>query len=74
METLDRSDLRAYLDRIRFVGTLDPTLTTLGELQQAHCAAIPFENIDVVLRREIKLDLASVRDKLISAPRGRLPL
>jgi N-hydroxyarylamine O-acetyltransferase len=66
----DRLDLDAYLRRIDYVGELAADVDTLGRLHRAHAAAIPFENLDIVLGRRIELDLDSVQDKLVRRPRG----
>ena len=39
-------------------------------LHRAHCAAIPFENLDILLDRPIRLDLPSLLEKLVAARRG----
>lgn len=52
--------LASYLERIAFHGTARPDLKTLRELQQAHVYAVPFENLDVQLRRPVGLDLRSL--------------
>jgi N-hydroxyarylamine O-acetyltransferase len=63
-------DLEAYLDRIGRPQAGAATLATLAELQQAHCAAIPFENLDILLGRPIGLELAQLQAKLVSGGRG----
>ncbi|EOC0415520.1 arylamine N-acetyltransferase, partial [Cronobacter dublinensis] len=45
-----------YFARIGFTGEPLPTLATLNALHQCHTATIPFENLDVLLGREILLD------------------
>jgi len=65
-----RVDLDAYFARIGYVGPRTPTLATLRALQALHPAAIPFENIDVLLGRGIDLAPAAVDAKLIGARRG----
>ena len=42
----------------------------LRELQQAHVGAIPFENLDILLGRPVRLDLQSLQSKLVGARRG----
>jgi N-hydroxyarylamine O-acetyltransferase len=59
-----------YFERIGWRGRLEPTLDTLTALLRAHMARIPFENLDVLLGRGIRLDLDSVYDKLVAARRG----
>jgi N-hydroxyarylamine O-acetyltransferase len=63
-------DLPAYLSRIHWSGALEPTLQTLAALQQAHLAAIPFENLDVQMGRPIRLDVDSLQAKLVRGHRG----
>jgi len=76
-------DLDAYLARIgtdgaglktgnylRGRGSSDPGIETIAALMRAHMAAIPFENIDVLLGRGIRIDLESVAAKLVTARRG----
>ena len=66
----DSIDLDAYFERIRWGAPLRPDFTTLAALLQAHMAAIPFENLDVLLGRPIRLDLESLQRKLVQARRG----
>jgi N-hydroxyarylamine O-acetyltransferase len=66
----DRPDVDAYLRRIRFAGNVAPTYATLAALVRAHATAIPFENLDVLLRRPIRLDLDALQQKLVVARRG----
>jgi N-hydroxyarylamine O-acetyltransferase len=63
-------DLDAYLDRIRFQGQVPPVAETLGALHRAHLAAIPFENLDIMLGRDIAVDLESIQAKLVHGGRG----
>ena len=58
-------DLQAYLQRIGYDGGLDPTVETLTALHRAHVLSIPFENLDILLGRPIRLDLASLQAKLV---------
>lgn len=63
-------DLDAYLDRIGWRGGTDAGYETLAELVRAHMASIPFENLDVLLGRPVRLDIASLQAKLVDARRG----
>lgn len=63
-------DLDAYLARIGYAGPRAPTLETLRGLHRAHFYSIPFENLDVVLRRPIRLDPASLQTKIVGNRRG----
>ncbi|CAN0476623.1 unnamed protein product, partial [Phaeothamnion confervicola] len=48
----------------------DHSLAALGRLQSAHLTAIPFENLDVLADRGVRIDLASIEDKLVNGRRG----
>ena len=63
-------DVEAYLRRIGCAGPHGPTLETLRAIHAHHPRAIAFENLDPFLRRPVKLDLASLEQKLIRAGRG----
>jgi N-hydroxyarylamine O-acetyltransferase len=63
-------DLEAYLGRIGYSGGLEPDYAVLGAIHLAHATHIPFENLDILLKRPIRLDLASLQDKLVTAARG----
>lgn len=63
-------DIGAYFDRIRWAGEVRHDLATLSALLRAHMAHIPFENLDVLLGRPIRLDLDSLQAKLVRARRG----
>jgi N-hydroxyarylamine O-acetyltransferase len=63
-------DLDAYLRRIGYDGPLDPSHATLAALHSAHLAAIPFENLDLMLGRGVRVDFDSIQAKLVYANRG----
>jgi N-hydroxyarylamine O-acetyltransferase len=63
-------DLDAYLARIGHAGSRAPTLETLTALHAAHVASIPFENLDPLLGRPVRLDSASLQAKLVHGGRG----
>lgn len=63
-------DLPAYLERIAYRGQLQPSLAVLSALHLAHATHIPFENLDILQGRGIRLDLGSLQAKLIAAGRG----
>ena len=66
----DVLDLDAYRARIAYTGVLEPTRAVLDALHLAHASHIPFENLDVLLGRPIRLDLDSLQAKLIRGGRG----
>lgn len=69
---LDLLDLDAYLARIGYdrAVPLRADLATLTALHRAHATTVPFENLDVVLRQGIRVDLAGVQEKLVRQRRG----
>jgi N-hydroxyarylamine O-acetyltransferase len=62
--------LEDYLQRIGWAGGRDATYDTLAGLLRKHMTAIPFENLDVLLGRPVKLDLESLQGKLVRERRG----
>jgi hypothetical protein len=65
-------DLDAYFDRIQWGGSTSPNYETLAGVLRAHMSSIPFENLDVLLGRPIRLDLDGLQQKLVRAPRRLL--
>lgn len=63
-------DLDAYFKRIGYSGSRAPTLDTLKAIHYAHAVSIPFENLDVLAKRPILLDHASLQKKLVTDGRG----
>ncbi len=63
-------NLEAYLRRIGYNGDLQPTRAVLEALHLAHATHIPYENLDVLLKLPIRLDLESLQNKLVHADRG----
>jgi N-hydroxyarylamine O-acetyltransferase len=66
----DDFDLDAYFARIGWGGTVRRDLATVASVLRAHMARIPFENLDVLLGRPIRLDVEGVQRKLVQAGRG----
>lgn len=70
---LDSQQLAAYFRRIGLDITkmnLTPNFDLLATLHEHHVFSIPFENLSIFLEQEIKLDLESVFDKLVTQERG----
>lgn len=63
-------DLDAYFSRIGYDGPRTPTLDTLKAIHYAQAVSIPFENLDVLAKRPIHLDPASLQKKLVTEKRG----
>jgi N-hydroxyarylamine O-acetyltransferase len=63
-------DIDAYFARIQWCGSVRVDYATLAGLLRAHMRRIPFENLDVLLGRPIRLDPDGLQDKLVRAGRG----
>jgi N-hydroxyarylamine O-acetyltransferase len=63
-------DIDAYLKRIEYGGSLEPTAETLRSLHRAHLFAVPFENLDIPLGRPIILKESRLFDKIVNQHRG----
>src|SRR5947209_1474820 len=69
-EMLGDAELAAYFARIGYAGPREPTLAVLRGIVAAHATSIPFENLEVLLRRGVKLDAEALFDKLVERRRG----
>jgi arylamine N-acetyltransferase len=63
-------DLGAYFRRIGYEGPAAPDLATLRAIQRRQVGAIPFENLDPLTGRPVRLDLPSLEAKLVQGRRG----
>jgi N-hydroxyarylamine O-acetyltransferase len=66
----DEVHLDAYLKRINYSGSIAPTLETLEMVHRLHPAAIPFENLDPLMGRPVRLQLSDIEQKLLNERRG----
>jgi len=67
---LSLQQLDRYVARIGYRGPRDPTLGTLRALHRAHLLAIPYENLDIHLGRQLTLDPEAMFTKLVDERRG----
>jgi N-hydroxyarylamine O-acetyltransferase len=67
---MEELDLDAYFGRIGWDGGTRADFDTLSGLLMAHMRSVPFENLDVLLGRPIRLDLEGLQQKLVRARRG----
>lgn len=63
-------DLDAYFARIGYHGPRTASLAALHGISAHHAAAIPFENVDVLLGRGVNLDPQAIEQKLVRRRRG----
>ena len=62
--------LTEYFARIGYDGSPAADLATLQALSRLHPRAIPFENLDVQLKRPVSMEPEAVFDKLVTRRRG----
>jgi len=62
--------ITAYLDRIKYYGSTEPSPANLAEIHQAHMYAVPFEDLDIHLGIPLSLELAHLKQKVIHNKRG----
>lgn len=63
-------DTGTYLKRIEYTEPVKPDAQTLHGLQAAHMLHVPFENLDIRLKRPIRLDEQSLWNKIVTNKRG----
>lgn len=63
-------DTDAYLDRIGYTGSREPTLDALRALQRTHLRHVPFENLDIHRQQKIRIDLDRFYNKIVLRKRG----
>lgn len=63
-------DIHGYLRRIKYDGDLTPNAETLRHLHRAHMFAVPFENLDIHIKRPISLEIDDIYAKLVTGKRG----
>ena len=63
-------NLSAYLERIHYAGPTSPTTEVLRNLHRAHMLSVPFENLDIGLKRKIICEESSFLRKVVDLRRG----
>ncbi|MEK6334470.1 MAG: arylamine N-acetyltransferase [Acidobacteriota bacterium] len=63
-------DVQAYLNRINYHGSLEPSAETLRRLHLAHLLAVPFENLSIHASEPIVLEDDALFEKIVSRRRG----
>jgi len=66
----ERLNVRAYVDRIGYDGPLEPTVETLTKLHAAHRLSVPYENLDITLRRPLAHTPEALFQKIVGRRRG----
>ena len=63
-------NVQSYLNRISYTGKTEPTYDNLAAIHAAHLYHVPFENLDIHLKRPIILDETLVFEKVVNNQRG----
>ncbi len=63
-------EISQYLRRLEYDVPLEPDAQTLRGLHLAHMLHVPFENLDIGLKRPIRLTEAALWDKIVVQGRG----
>jgi N-hydroxyarylamine O-acetyltransferase len=63
-------DIPRYLARIQYFRPIKPDVQTLQGLHLAHLLHVPFENLDIGLKRPIRLEEEALWNKIIVQGRG----
>ncbi|MEP6819801.1 MAG: arylamine N-acetyltransferase [bacterium] len=63
-------DIKSYLKRINYRGSLAPSAETLCALQIAHLLAVPFENLSIHAKEPIVLEDEALFTKIVKRRRG----
>src|SRR5690606_36642919 len=65
-----KQEVQAYLDRIGYQGPLDGSAAVLAELQNCHLHSVPYENLDILNRVQLSLDIVDLQNKIVNRRRG----
>ncbi|MCQ6563094.1 arylamine N-acetyltransferase family protein [Paenibacillus mendelii] len=65
-----KPEIRAYLARIGYEGPLDGSASTLAELQERHLHSVPYENLDILQRIPLSLEIPDLIEKIVVQRRG----
>ena len=64
------TSVAAYLARVGYTGPAEPNEDTLRALHRAHMLTVPFENLDIGLKRAILCDENAALYKIVERKRG----
>ena len=68
--SVSKLDVHAYLERVGYSGSTEPSEALLYVLYRSHLAAVRFENLDIFLKGKVNVDLESIQDKIVFRGRG----
>lgn len=59
-----------YLERIGYTGPLEINEKTLFDIHEAHSFSVPYENLEIMERKPLSLDIESLYNKIVVRRRG----
>jgi N-hydroxyarylamine O-acetyltransferase len=62
--------LQSYLDRIGYAGPVEPTLACFTDVHRRQAFTIPYDTLDIHLRRPHDRDIERIFDKTVTRKRG----
>ncbi|WP_284640623.1 arylamine N-acetyltransferase family protein [Paenibacillus silviterrae] len=63
-------EIQAYLERIGYHGPLECTANVLAELQERHLHTVPYENLDILRKKPLSLEVKDLYEKIVVQRRG----
>lgn len=72
LESLFNRDLSVdlFLERIGYSGSLELSEKTLFDVHEAHSFSVPYENLEIMERKPLSLDIESLYNKIVVRRRG----
>lgn len=67
---MKKNSFEGYLQRIGFTAKPEVNLNTLAEIQRLHTAAIPFENLNPLLKLPVEISDDELYNKIVNSGRG----
>ena len=68
--SIGKLDVDAYLTRIGYLGSAEPSEAVLHALYRAHLGKFRFENLDIFLKGGVSVDLEDIQEKIVFRGRG----
>lgn len=66
----EKPNAAAYLERIGYNGSAEASIAALVQLQECHLHAVPYENLDIMRKAHLSLEIPELFDKIVVQRRG----
>lgn len=67
---MTKEKVQAYLERIGYTGPIDGSAEMLAQLQECHLHTVPYENLDILQRKPLSLEIPDLFEKIVVKRRG----